>query len=574
MNIILILKTFCLISAVLTYGLGIFVYAKNTKSQVNRLFLLVMVTGSYWAVGEFLIWNINSYDNVWFWLKASSLWTIVISLCVHFILTFAGHPLSKPDKIWILGTILYVPSIFFSLVNIFSTYIFDVGYNPYSAYYYYTPVFNNPVYIIATIYFVAIMIWGIVVGFHACVKSGKDKFRRQSSSLSIGILVVIGFGSQSVAILPMFNIYTPNLVFIGIVFYSCTIAYAILKYGLFVLSPETVATNIIRMIPDGLILTDMDDQVVTANQSAQKIFPAEWKKDHGKLTVPPFPEPVYQDIKKTILEMETISDYEVIQDNSEQKNMSISGSLVKDPYENPAGIILIIRDITARKKSEKALRMANEKISLLTRLTRHDISNMVTALSGYLELLKEHIHEDDPEELLMKAMNQIDRIRNQLIFSQQYQEIGLHAPLWQSLETIIDLAIRDITSDSVEISVSIPQVWVYTDPLSVKVIFNLLDNAIRHGNCVSWIRITSIEEKDHALILIIEDNGNGIPEEDKERIFAQGFGKNTGLGLTLCREILQVTGITIIEKGIPGNGARFEIHVPPDAWKKSNNVKL
>ena len=57
-----------------------------------------------------------------------------------------------------------------------------------------------------------------------------------------------------------------------------------------------------------------------------------------------------------------------------------------------------------------------------------------------------------------------------------------------------------------------------------------------------------------------------FPAEEKEKIFERGYGKNTGLGLFLAREILSITGITIRETGKPGKGARFEIAVPKDAF--------
>ena len=67
--------------------------------------------------------------------------------------------------------------------------------------------------------------------------------------------------------------------------------------------------------------------------------------------------------------------------------------------------------------------------------------------------------------------------------------------------------------------------------------------------------------------LIWEDDGTGIPAEEKERIFHRGVGKNTGLGLFLIREILGITGIGITETGEPGAGARFEMRVPRGAWQ-------
>ena len=56
--------------------------------------------------------------------------------------------------------------------------------------------------------------------------------------------------------------------------------------------------------------------------------------------------------------------------------------------------------------------------------------------------------------------------------------------------------------------------------------------------------------------------------EDKKRLFERGFGKNTGMGLFLSREILSITGITIQECGQPGTGARFEITVPKGKWRR------
>jgi signal transduction histidine kinase len=67
--------------------------------------------------------------------------------------------------------------------------------------------------------------------------------------------------------------------------------------------------------------------------------------------------------------------------------------------------------------------------------------------------------------------------------------------------------------------------------------------------------------------VVCEDDGDGVITVEKEKIFERGFGKNTGLGLALAREILAITGITIRETGEPGKGARFEMTVPNGAWR-------
>jgi sensor histidine kinase regulating citrate/malate metabolism len=63
------------------------------------------------------------------------------------------------------------------------------------------------------------------------------------------------------------------------------------------------------------------------------------------------------------------------------------------------------------------------------------------------------------------------------------------------------------------------------------------------------------------------DNGTGVPNEEKEKIFLRGVGENTGFGLFLIREILSITDIEIQETGVYGEGACFEITVPKDKYR-------
>jgi len=63
-------------------------------------------------------------------------------------------------------------------------------------------------------------------------------------------------------------------------------------------------------------------------------------------------------------------------------------------------------------------------------------------------------------------------------------------------------------------------------------------------------------------VVSFQDDGPGIEDADRAHLFQPGYGKHTGFGLFMSREILRMTGLDIIENGKPGSGARFEIVVP------------
>jgi PAS domain S-box-containing protein len=227
----------------------------------------------------------------------------------------------------------------------------------------------------------------------------------------------------------------------------------------------------------------------------------------------------------------------------------------------------ILQDVTEQRKAEQALVLANSKLNLLSGITRHDINNQLTALRAYLSLLDTTQDGTPKNRYLEKAEQAAQRISAFIDFTREYESIGIQAPVWLDCRTLVDTAIGQAPLGSVAAKNDLPAgVEIFADPLVVKVFYNLMDNAVRYGDTISSIRF-SYKRTGDEYVIVCEDDGVGVPAEEKEKIFDRGFGKNTGLGLALSREILSITGITITENGKPGRGARFEITVPKGSYR-------
>ena len=237
------------------------------------------------------------------------------------------------------------------------------------------------------------------------------------------------------------------------------------------------------------------------------------------------------------------------------------------------GLRGIIVDITERKRAEEALRQGNRKLALLTNITRHDIDNQILALNGFVELLHEKIPDPALENYFTWIKQASNRISSISQFAKTYSTVGETAPAWQDIRTLVDTAAKQAALGKIQVKNDLPAgIEVFADPLIAKVFYNLIENGVRHGRKITTIWFFA-EEFDGVYIVVCEDDGEGVLGEDKEHIFDWGFGKNTGLGLALSREILAITKITIRETGKPGKGARFEITVPRGQYRVGNPVK-
>jgi PAS domain S-box-containing protein len=246
-----------------------------------------------------------------------------------------------------------------------------------------------------------------------------------------------------------------------------------------------------------------------------------------------------------------------------------NGFFTITPIPGTGRTVFSLLDITDRVLAEDAVQRANKKLNFFSSITRHDILNQLTALKGNLELSRETAGDPGLGIMVEKELAAAEAIQKQILFTHDYQDIGIQPPEWQKVRDVILRCCSGITSRGVTVSVLVTGVEIYADLLLERVFYHLIDNAIRHGGTITAIRFTCEESFDE-LVLVCEDNGVGIPKDEKEKIFNRQQYMRSGLALFISREILSITGISIRETGIPGKGARFEIRVPKGAYRFMN----
>ena len=227
--------------------------------------------------------------------------------------------------------------------------------------------------------------------------------------------------------------------------------------------------------------------------------------------------------------------------------------------------ILFVRDTSGARQSAESLRFAIERLNLMIGITRHDVLNNLTVVMGYNTLVRQYTADSQVLGMLDKQEKVLASLQNMIEFTKEYDTIGVGSPAWQEVRKVASMAYGRFIN-TVAFSCQTGGLEIYADPMFDKVLYNLFDNAFRYGDGISRISIFCRREGSD-LVLVFEDDGTGIPPQDKERIFNRGFGKHTGLGLFLSREILAVTRIGICETGEYRRGARFELRIPDGSFR-------
>jgi len=268
------------------------------------------------------------------------------------------------------------------------------------------------------------------------------------------------------------------------------------------------------------------------------------------------------------------------EDNEARLNqVSVSNKKIADKFRGQRIIHMIIVPIfdstdtlqyilgIGEDVTEETLTM---KIDLLFSITRRDILDQLSSIVNYLERAQLKTSHEAMQTFFDKTLESIESIRNQMAFVRSLQDIGITSPAWQSVKKVFWEAVMLIPSSTIDIRVEMDDIELHADPLLSRVFYNLLTNSIKHGDHqLTKIRLYA-QKSGESLILIYEDNGKGIPLDEKGKIFEFGYGTGSGFGLFLIRELLGYTEITITETGEPGKGAKFEILVPKGKFRKAS----
>jgi signal transduction histidine kinase len=213
--------------------------------------------------------------------------------------------------------------------------------------------------------------------------------------------------------------------------------------------------------------------------------------------------------------------------------------------------------------AEAACERGDAALTLLNNVVRNDILNELS------QLQQDMSPAQTPDNAKVTAA--INRIRRQIKFTKEYQDIGTTEPFWQNVADAVMRAKVGVNLGRVDFELDVRDIEIRADPLLEKVFFYLIDDALKHGG----ERLTRIrlhrKTVEGAVVIICEDNGIGIPMDKKVHLFPREFagGRQCGYSLFLIKEILGVTGITIKETSRPGDGARFEITVPPSQYRNA-----
>jgi signal transduction histidine kinase len=242
----------------------------------------------------------------------------------------------------------------------------------------------------------------------------------------------------------------------------------------------------------------------------------------------------------------------------------LRGQVPKEVYGRVSADILKRANLTTIHSLEiRDARKSVRKISVLGGTVLDDVQSQVSIVDFYAELARESVKDKLTQEYLEKISQGCSSLQKRIDFMRAYQAIGESEFHWWELDDVLDSAGSELAKSGIEIRHKVGKLRIWADGLfgrAVKTLVESTPDLKGHGDVVS-IRSSELRS---GMVVSIEHEGKGLPDDVKTKIFECGFrhGCSDGFGLFLAGEILSSAGMTLRETGTPGKETRFEILVP------------
>lgn len=530
-----------LFSGIFSLSVGIYLFFRNPKSNINKIFFLFVLNIAIFNISEFLTRLSTTAVVALFWGRICySMLALGPCFALNFSLIFPRKTIPKRYDliskyvmacIYLIGLIVY---IFF----IYSTSLQDVHYSEWG---YRLPI--SPSYFFIAIWFLVItgLIFSYLI-YKYFWGDNSDIEKKQIKLVLIGAILMVITAVVTNILPPLFNLNIFPMTSLFTSIFVVFVSYTILKYKFLSLSIAMIAENIINMMKDSLIVIDQNENIVNVNKSTLDILGYHKKEliNSSLNQIVKLPELGERKDKK-IFESNAFKklftdngpedvEVEFLPKNGKTIPMDISVSIIYNNKKNVEGIAIVARDLTEIKKSLK------EK-EVLLREIHHRVKNNLQFISSLLHLQSEQIENKDIKEMFKESQNRIKLMANlheQLYQSKSLAKINLGEYI-QSLTTNLFHSYK-INPAVITLKINIPDIFMDVDNtlLCSLIVNELVSNSLKHafpaGKKGEIIIDFHLEDNTHKLT--VSDTGVGFPKD-------VDFRNTKTLGLQLANIFVQ-----------------------------------
>ncbi len=551
--------------------LGMLVYSLSRKELLNRLLAQVLLINGYLSFVGFMLAQATNSETAYFWSKMYSLWPFLIASVFHFTLAFTGNSFLKKNFSYLL---LYGPALVFFLVDL-NTNLISLppvlkfwGYD-------YTAALGSWILAAGITWFFLLGLLSLVLFSHFYHKANDAK-KSQVKFMMLGVSVPVTLAICINAVYPLLNIDIPRVGHIVTSFFSAFIVYAMWKYELLRLSPDTIAESIISAMPDPLVIVDFDSKIVRVNKAFKDFFGYSEKEIIGQSLGFLSSDKTFLNALEAIQQDGKIHNLEATFKTKagEEKTVAFSGSVVRSKRGNKLGVTCIFHDLTYRKEMETQLVKAEKfaAIGELAGMIGHDLRNPLTSIRAatyYIKLKYAGKLDDEGEEIFGTINRSIDYsskiIDDLLDYSREVKLILGSTTPKRLLVNALSILKKPSNITIVDLTEEEPVLNVDTHKMSrvfVNVIKNAFD-AMPHGGTLT----VKTQVCDRSLKFSFTDTGIGMSQETLSKLWTPLFttkAKGMGFGLSICKRIVKAHGGEIFAESTVGKGTTIYVTVPID----------
>lgn len=343
-----------------------------------------------------------------------------------------------------------------------------------------------------------------------------------------------------------------------------------------------------RLMVDGMqtaaiTLLDPEGKVVSWNPGAERLFGLPAEEILGRsLSITYEENEAREKIFRETLEAarsggKSTSDHRRLRKDGSRFWGATAVTALMHPSGGLRGYSVVVQDVTERKRVEEELLRSNEQLEQFAYVASHDLQEPLRAVAGCVQLLEQRYRDaldDRARQYIGHAVSGVGRMQTLIDDLLTYSRVGTRAkPLapTDSAEVVRivleDLAVAIQEAEAKVTVHGLPVVWADASQLR-QVFQNLVANAVKFRRSKPEIRITA-ERGEDGWVFRVKDNGIGIDPKYFDRLFVVFQRLHTlreypgnGLGLALCKRIIERHGGRIGVASVPGEGSVFHFTLP------------